>query len=379
MTIQLRKPDDFNIEYLENQGFGFRAFNGPISDLRNLNPVEADKIESVIRNFGGIRFYKGTFNNYPRILFQSQTIEGLQSVLREIQKNKDIIDAPHLFVTEQDLLFDVCSHMNFKSPAVMGIVNVTPDSFSDGGKYLNHDAAYNLCQKYIEIGVDILDIGGESSRPGSDPVTTEEETERVLPLVQMIRKNYPKTMISVDTTKSEVAEKVLESGANIVNDISAGLMDKNMFDIIAKYDSIYIIMHMKGIPKTMQSDPQYEDVLAEVYDFFAERISAARSAGITKIILDPGIGFGKRLEDNINLIRGLNNFKSLGYPLLTGLSRKSFLGKILDREPQDRDLGSTVSDTVAVMNGASVVRTHNAENTLQLKKIAVALRGVANV
>ncbi|NUN08584.1 MAG: dihydropteroate synthase [Ignavibacteriaceae bacterium] len=261
------------------------------------------------------------------------------------------------------------SGKNLRPPVIMGILNVTPDSFSDGGKYLKSEIAFQHAVSFIESAVDIIDIGGESSRPGSEPVSAEEELRRIVPLISKITAEFPGTIVSVDTTKSVVAEAALDAGAAIINDISGGLFDSEMLELVAQRGCPYIIMHMKGTPQNMQLSPEYNDVIAEVYDFLNSRLTIAREMGISDIIIDPGIGFGKRFEDNINLIKGLSSFKSLGVPILVGLSRKSFLGKLTGNEINQRDTGSVIAEAVSLMKGAHIIRTHNAGNARELKKL----------
>lgn len=243
---------------------------------------------------------------------------------------------------------------------IMGIVNTTPDSFSDGGLFLQPEKAVQRSLELIAQGADIIDIGGESSRPGSDPVSAQEEKRRVLPVIRMLRQKTD-TLISIDTTKTEVARAALEEGADIINDISALRFDAGMAALAARKGVPVILMHMKGTPKDMQADPFYADVLSEIKDFFMERISAALSSGLKKeqIILDPGIGFGKRLEDNLVLINRLSYFEDLGRPILIGVSRKSFIGSILD-QPADKRLEGTIAASVlSMINGAHILRVHD--------------------
>ncbi len=252
------------------------------------------------------------------------------------------------------------------SPLIMGIVNVTPDSFSDGGKYLNIDAAVNHAINLIENGADIIDIGGESTRPGAESVTIEEEIQRVIPVIEKLLSLSPKAVISIDTTKSEVAEKALESGALIVNDISGGTFDKNIFSVTKKYDAILVLMHIKGKPKTMQDAPYYDNVVLEVKDFLLKQIKIANDYGIQKIIIDPGIGFGKKVFENYELLKNLKEFYNLKYPVLIGVSRKSLIGKALNLDIHDRENATTIMEMFAIQNGAKIIRTHNVKNTREI-------------
>ncbi|MBT8387238.1 MAG: dihydropteroate synthase [Ignavibacteria bacterium] len=251
----------------------------------------------------------------------------------------------------------------------MGILNVTPDSFSDGGIYNKRDNAVKYTLEMLDEGADIIDIGGESSRPGSDQVRENEELERVIPVVKEILNKRPESVISVDTTKSRVALAALNAGAAMVNDISALRYDPEMVNVIKHFDSAVALMHMKGKPKNMQENPYYENVIEEVYDFLAERSSFAAENGIDKIFIDPGIGFGKRVEDNINLIQRLEDFISLSYPIMIGFSRKSFIGKLLDLELDKRDEATMALNTLAISRGAKIIRTHNVKLGVQSCKL----------
>ncbi|MBS4035646.1 MAG: dihydropteroate synthase [Ignavibacterium sp.] len=251
----------------------------------------------------------------------------------------------------------------------MGILNVTPDSFSDGGKYVDRDFALAHAIKMCEDGADIIDIGGESTRPGADPVSLEEEIDRTIPVIKSIKKEIPDVLISIDTTKSEVANKALESGVSFVNDISALTFDKNMLSIVKKYDAGLILMHIKGIPKNMQDQPDYDDLIGEIYDFLYNQSVAAGKKGLNKIIVDPGIGFGKTVEHNFEILKRLGDFKSLGYPIMIGLSRKSFIGKILDLKIDERDIPTAILESLAIQNSARIIRTHNVKLAFQSGKI----------
>ena len=251
----------------------------------------------------------------------------------------------------------------------MGIVNVTPDSFSDGGKFYTLESAYERSLKLIKDGADIIDIGGESSRPGSQPVTFEQELDRTIPLITKIRSNFPETVISIDTTKSKVAEQAILSGANIINDISGLSFDKDMARVASKHDVPIVIMHMQGKPETMQDAPFYNDLIEDIKSFFEERIRYATQFGIQKnrIILDPGIGFGKSFEDNFKLINQLENFGDFKLPILIGPSRKSFIGIALNEEPEFRLEGTLAAVAAGILRGARIVRVHDVK---QIKKVA---------
>jgi dihydropteroate synthase len=262
---------------------------------------------------------------------------------------------------------------------LMGIINVTPDSFYDGGKRFDAGRAVADGLELVEAGADILDVGGESTRPGAPPVSAEVELQRVRPVVQGLRRTV-KVPISIDTYKARVAQTALTEGADIVNDISALRFDPAMVAILAAEKVPVVLMHMQGTPQTMQAEPRYDNVLREVQDFLAARARFALAAGVErdKIILDPGIGFGKTLDHNLTLLRGLPSLASLGHPLLVGASRKAFIGKILDVPPDERLEGSLAAAVVAVFGGAHIIRVHDVKETWRALRVADAIRlGVA--
>ncbi|NPA93824.1 MAG: dihydropteroate synthase [Thermodesulfobacteria bacterium] len=259
---------------------------------------------------------------------------------------------------------------------IMGVLNVTPDSFSDGGRFLTESAIINQTKHLIEKGAQIIDIGGESTRPFSEPVPLEEELSRVIPAIKAVR-SFSDIPISIDTTKAEVAQRALEEGADIINDISALRFDKEMADLAASTKVPVILMHMKGTPQDMQVDPVYEDVMKEILDFFQERINFCKERGIdtNQIIIDPGIGFGKRFQDNLDIINQLSKLSVLRRPILIGPSRKAFLGKITGHEtPELRDNATCGAAVAAVLNGASIVRVHEPGCVADALKVAHALR-----
>jgi dihydropteroate synthase len=259
--------------------------------------------------------------------------------------------------------------MTFEKPNIMGILNVTPDSFSDGGKYYSEKYALDYALEMVDDGADIIDIGGESTRPGSDSVSLNDELQRTIPVIKQLVKLRKDVVISIDTTKGEVARQALDSGASIINDISGLTFDEAILDFVKQYNSGIIIMHIKGNPKTMQNNPNYKDVVKEVYDFLSKQSNKAKKKGIDKIIIDPGIGFGKRVEDNIELIKRLEEIQSIGYPVMVGLSRKSFLGKILDLNVAERDVATVIMEVIAVLKSARIIRTHNIKYCTQMVKL----------
>jgi len=258
---------------------------------------------------------------------------------------------------------------------VMGVLNVTPDSFYDGGRYAQPTAAVKRGLQMEADGADIIDIGGESSRPGANPIPLQEELDRVIPVIEGIRKRSD-VLISVDTTKSQVATEALSAGATMVNDISALRFDPEMPGIVKESGASIVLMHMLGTPETMQLSPTYKDVIEDIRSFLSERIRYAEGMGISRarIVIDPGIGFGKLLSHNIAIIRRLNRLADLGPPVLIGVSRKSFLGEILDLPPEERLEGTIAASAIAIMNGADIIRVHDAKEGRRTAEVAFRLR-----
>jgi len=260
-----------------------------------------------------------------------------------------------------DVTYDLASRTH-----IMGILNVTPDSFADGGRYQDSDAAVEHGLMMAREGADFIDIGGASSRPGSEPVAGDEELKRILPVIRRLSSELG-IPLSVDTYRSDVAEAALRAGASIVNDITSFHGDPRMGDVIAGHGASVVLMHMQGTPKTMQTEPHYENVLEEVIGFLQERIHHAREKGIDQVIVDPGIGFGKSLAHNLALLRNLGELKRLECPVLVGPSRKSFIAAILDLPVEDRLEGTAAAVAAAVMNGAAIVRVHDVK---EMKRVA---------
>jgi dihydropteroate synthase len=260
--------------------------------------------------------------------------------------------------------------LDLSSPKIMGILNVTPDSFSDGGEYNEVESALGRIGLMISQGAHIIDIGGESTRPGSDPVTEAEELDRVLPIFEKAIPQFPDTFFSIDTTKYKVAEEALKLGAHFVNDVSGLQKEPRFIDLCVQYKAAYVMMHAQGDPKNMQEDPSYKDVVADIKQFLREGIHQCKEKGFENIVIDPGIGFGKTLEHNLRLIADLNKFQDLGQPILVGASRKSMIGQILDDRPTDERLIGTVAVHYhAMMNGANIIRVHDvkeAHDSLQV-------------
>ncbi len=257
---------------------------------------------------------------------------------------------------------------------VMGILNITPDSFSDGGIYFDADRAIARGRQLGDEGADFIDIGGESSRPGSEPISEEEELRRVIPVIQRLAKDIS-IPLSIDTYKSGVAERALDAGAQIVNDITGMTFDLRMMDVLRTFNACAIIMHMKGTPRTMQQEPTYVDVTEEIARFLEERTERARDHGIANVIVDPGIGFGKSLQHNLELLKNLPRFAKLGYPLLVGPSRKSFIGKLLDASVDDRLEGTAAAVTSSILRGANIIRVHDVK---EMKKVAIVADALKN-
>jgi dihydropteroate synthase len=266
-----------------------------------------------------------------------------------------------------------------KKTLLMGILNVTPDSFSDGGLFFNRGKAVDHGKKMVEEGADIIDIGGESTRPGSKPLELEEELRRVVPVIESLAKKID-VPISIDTYKSAVARRAIEAGAEIINDISGLRFDPILAQVAAKEDVPIILMHIRGTPETMQKNVHYESLFSEIIQYLKESIQKAESAGVdpNHIIIDPGIGFGKTIEDNLLIIKNLYEFRVLGKPILLGTSRKSFIGKILNAEPEDRLEGTLSSIAIGVLNGAHIVRSHDVLQTKKAIAMADAIRMVGD-
>lgn len=258
---------------------------------------------------------------------------------------------------------------------VMGILNVTPDSFSDGGKFTNEQALTEQVQKMLAAGVDIIDIGGESTRPFAEPVPEQEELKRVIPAIQAVRALSAEIPISIDTSKARVAAAALEHGATMINDISALRKESEMIAVARNCDVPIIIMHIQGTPEDMQLSPQYKNVVAEICDFFRERTDWLESQGIDRqrIILDPGIGFGKTLAHNLAILRNVRAFKELGFPVLIGHSRKSFLEKLLGIPAGQRDCPTAVISALCAQQGADILRVHNVAETVHAVRLAQEL------
>ena len=268
---------------------------------------------------------------------------------------------------------------DWSRPVLMGILNLTPDSFFDGGKYAGLDAALAQVQRMCDDGVEVVDIGGQSTRPGSSAISAEAELARVLPAIKEIAKQFPKLALSIDTDKAKVADAALTAGAHMVNDVTALRGDSQMSAVVVKHAVPVVLMHAQGNPKTMQEQPVYTDVVQDVYDFLQQRIDIAVTAGVSagNIIVDPGIGFGKTLAHNLLLLKHLDVFKPLACPLLLGTSNKSFIGQILDAPVNEREAGTQASMVWGLTKGAAIFRVHNVKLARQSLQFTHAMMGAA--
>lgn len=260
----------------------------------------------------------------------------------------------------------------------MGILNVTPDSFYDGGRFISESALLEQTEKMLDEGADFIDVGGYSSRPGAAEIPEEEEKQRVVVAIASILKRFPRTVVSVDTFRSRVAEAAVAEGALMINDIAGGSLDEAMFRTVARLKVPYILMHMKGDPITMSSQTQYTDILKEMLDYFHQKINLLQQLEVTDIIIDPGFGFAKNIEQNFNLLRNLGKFSILGKPMLVGLSRKSMVWKTLDINPTEGLNGTTVLNTMALLRGADILRVHDVREAREVIKLFTSLQGNVN-
>jgi len=308
----------------------------------------------------------GTQKQFEKLIDKLSPYQPLHALGHSLKETLKNISKTHYSIRCRKQTFTLG-----KRTLLMGVLNVTPDSFSDGGLFFDKEKAIAQGLRMVEEGADIIDIGGESTRPGSKPLGLEEELRRVIPVIESLSKEIG-IPISIDTYKSAVAKKAIEAGAEIINDISGLKYDQTLAKVAAKEDTPLILMHIRGTPETMQKDVHYESLFSEILQYLSDSIQTAESAGLDpqQIIIDPGIGFGKTLEDNLLIIKNLFEFRVLGKPILLGTSRKSFVGKILDADAKDRIEGTLSSIAIGVLNGAHIIRCHD---VLQAKKaIAVA-------
>jgi dihydropteroate synthase len=259
--------------------------------------------------------------------------------------------------------------VDLSSPKIMGILNFTPDSFYDGAKYKDEKTILLQVEKMLNEGATFVDVGAYSSRPGATDVSEKEELARIVPIVRLIIRNFPDIILSIDTYRSKVADQCLNDGAAIINDISASIQDKNMYKVIAKHKAPYIMMHMRGTPKTMQQNTKYDNLLVEVLHYFSERIAKAKEYRLNDIIIDPGFGFSKTLEQNYDLLQKLDLMQSLNLPILVGLSRKSMIYEVLKSSPQNALNGTTALNMLALQKGANILRVHDVAEAMECVKL----------
>lgn len=281
----------------------------------------------------------------------------------------------------QDKVFRTKTTLNFRgklydmnNPMVMGILNITPDSFYDGGKYITEQKILSRAEQILDEGAEIIDLGAYSSRPGATHISEEEETKRVISAIDLIHKKIPEAILSVDTFRATIAQKAVDHGAAIINDISGGNMDTQMFETIARLNVPYILMHMQGTPQTMQNAPQYKDVIEDVILELSKKINQLQQLGVNDIIIDPGLGFGKTLDQNYRIINSINRFRILGHPVLIGASRKSMIYKLLETSAEKALNGTTAVNTIALLNGASILRVHDVKEAVETIKIVNQLK-----
>jgi dihydropteroate synthase len=259
--------------------------------------------------------------------------------------------------------------VDLNRPKILGILNVTPDSFFDGGKYKDKKSILKQTEKMLSEGATFIDVGAYSSRPGSKAISKEEELQRILPIVHLLMKEFPQILLSIDTFNSKVASECLNAGAALINDISAGKFNNKMLPTIAKYNVPYIMMHMKGTPQTMKEKTDYKNLLTDILHYFSERISAARALGIHDIIIDPGFGFAKTVDQNFELLQKLDLFQTLKLPVLAGLSRKSMIYKSLETDAKNAMNGTTALNMIALRNGANILRVHDVKEAIECVKL----------
>jgi len=265
--------------------------------------------------------------------------------------------------------------IDLTQPKVMGILNITPNSFFDGGKFTDENAILKQTEKLLNEGATFIDVGAYSSKPNAEFVSEEEEISRLIHVIALLVKTFPEIILSVDTFRSQVADRAIQAGAAMINDISAGNLDAEMMKIVAKLQVPYIMMHMKGTPQTMQSLTNYDDILKEMLFYFSEKVHIARGLGINDIIIDPGFGFAKTVEQNFEVMNKLELFHILNLPLLSGVSRKSMIYKTLQNAPQEALNGTTVLNTISLLKGAKILRVHDVKEAVEAVKLFVAMRG----
>ncbi|MDI6831543.1 MAG: dihydropteroate synthase [Actinomycetota bacterium] len=364
MVFRVVRVDDLDTKAANILKQNMLSIGGEVSLPREVFDYGGKKVSAVIS--GSLKHYKELISKLKRQPF------GLKALAAELEK----VLRPAFVPGGRVLKLGGREYDLDRRTLVMGVVNVTPDSFSDGGLFHDPRAAVEHALRLEEEGADILDIGGESTRPGSDFVTLDEELRRVMPVLEgiMDRVGIP---VSIDTTKAEVARQALAAGCAMVNDISAMRLDPEMPGLVADKGVPVCLMHMRGMPKDMQVDPRYDDVVGEIAAFLRERAQAAVEAGVdpSTILVDPGIGFGKTLEHNLEILRRLGEFRSLGYPILLGTSRKSFIGRILDLPEDQRVEGTAASVALGIAGGADIVRVHDVREMARVVRVTDAILG----
>ncbi len=339
------------------------ARGGDVVTSRTLLTETEGKTDIIIQ--GPVSSIKDLITKIKQQPFGLKTLsDELRVYLNRLNENKK---AKELTIGKQKFNLD-------RDVLIMGILNVTPDSFYDGGYYFEKEKAFKRVVTLVCEGADIIDVGGMSTRPGSLPVDIDDEIKRIIPVIEYINKNH-NILISADTYRSETALRAIAAGAHMINDISGLSMDKNMADVVSKNDVSLVIMHIKGTPENMQENPEYENVIDEIYDYLEDKTNTAVGSGIKpeKIIVDPGIGFGKTTEHNLRIINKVSEFKMLGYPVLIGASRKSFIGNVLDLPVEERLEGSLSASVCSVIGGANILRVHDIKETIRAVKIAKSI------
>jgi dihydropteroate synthase len=375
--LNIALPDVFS-KYREKYNFSQDEYFKGLLGLE-LRLTSSELSSEVIKSFNQIKTIYKFKNNVSNSL--DLIILGTLQMFKNISDNIIFPLDDILSQTMKKIIFNYEDYDNkkyviggkefiFNRSYVMGILNVTPDSFSDGGEHYDKDDAIKYGLYLLDEGADIVDIGGESTRPGANLVSESEEINRILPVIQGILSVYKDAIISVDTTKPAVAELSLKAGASIINDVSGLQFNPDLLEIVKKYNASFVIMHMKGDPRTMQRNPEYRNLIQEIYDFLYTQSQKAELAGVYNLFIDPGIGFGKTVDHNFEILKRLGDFKSLGYPIIIGNSRKSFLGNSLNiANPNERDLASAVVNAASICNGAKVIRTHNIQYGVQTAKL----------
>lgn len=264
--------------------------------------------------------------------------------------------------------------IHFDTPKIMGILNITPDSFFDGGKHKDERSILRHVEKMIQDGADFVDVGGYSSRPGAEDLTIAEESKRTIPVIKSIKSSFPECIVSIDTFRTEVARQAIEEGAMMVNDISGGTLNEGMFALVAKHQTPYVLMHMKGTPQTMKSMATYDHLIKEITDYFHPKLHQLQQMGVADVLIDPGFGFAKTIEQNFELLKNLDALKILDRPMVIGLSRKSMIWKTLKTDPENALNGTTVLNTIALLKGASILRIHDVKEAVEAIKLTNFVR-----